>query len=64
MNDTMGQAFSCENLSRGKVLFDRGATNAVGSVEAVEAIIDTAQECFGLDPEVVTVDINERHEYK
>ena len=34
------EVFSCENLARGRVLLDCGATDTVGSVEAIEAIID------------------------
>ena len=42
------RAFGCENRERGKVLLDCGATDTVGSVEA---IIDKSQEAFEADPD-------------
>ena len=60
MGDRIAGVFNCESLARGKVLLDCGATDTVGSVETVEAIIDKAQELFGEDPDWVTVDTNDR----
>ena len=48
MNKTTSEAFGCENLARGRLL-NCGATDTVGSVEAIEAILDKAQEAFGTD---------------
>ena len=39
MNNTTAEAFGCENLTRGRVLLDCGATDTVGSVEAIESIL-------------------------
>ena len=63
-NSTSVEAFSCENLALGKVLIDCGATDTVGSVEAIEAIIDKSQEAFGNDHDWVSVDCNDRPIYK
>ena len=63
-NSTSVEAFSCENLARGRVLIDCGATDTVGSVEAIEAIIDKSQEAFGNDHDWVSVDVNDRPIYK
>ena len=63
-NRTSVEAFSCENLARGRVLLDCGATDTVGSVEAIEAIIDKSQEAFGDDHDWVSVEINDRPVYK
>ena len=41
-------------------MIDCGATDTVGSVEAIEAIIDKSQEAFGTDHEWVSVDTNDR----
>ena len=59
-NSTSVEAFSCENLARGRVLIDCGATDTVGSVEAMEAIIDKSQEAFGNDDDWVSVDVYDR----
>ena len=64
MHSTAAEAFGCENLARGRVLLDRGATDLVGSVEATEAIIDKSQEAFGADHDWVSVDTNDRPVYK
>ena len=64
MNNATGEAFGCENLARGGVLLDCGATDTVRSVEAIEAILDTTQEGFGTDPDWVSVDTNDRPAYK
>ena len=48
-NSVVAEVFSFENLARGRVMLDRGATDTVGSVEAIEAIIDKPQEAFGAD---------------
>ena len=41
-----------------------GGTDRVGSVEALEAIIDNSQEAFGADHDWVSVAINDRPVYK
>ena len=61
---TSVEAFSCENLALGKVLIDCGATDTVGSVEAIEAIIDKSQQAFGNDHDWVSVDVKDRPVYK
>ena len=63
-NSTSVEAFRCENLANGRVLIDCGATDTVGSVEAIEAIIDKSQEAFGNDHGWVSVDVNDRPIYK
>ena len=57
MHNKTAEAFGCENRERGKVLLDCGATDTVGSVEA---IIDKSQEAFEADPDWVSVDTNDR----
>ena len=63
MNSTAAEAFRCENLARGRVLLDCGATDTVGSVEVIEAIIDKSQEALGADHDWVSVDVNDRPVY-
>ena len=62
MNSTSvtAEVFSCENLARGRVLLDCGATDTVGSVEAIEAIVDKSQEALGTDHGWVSVDTIDR----
>ena len=55
---------SCENLARGRVLLDCGATGTDGSVEAIEAIIDKSQEAFGTDHDWLSVHTNDQPVYK
>ena len=50
-------------LAQGKVLLDCGAADTVGSVEAIEAVIDKSQEAFGADHDWVSVDTNDRSVY-
>ena len=57
------EASGCENRARGRVLLDCGATDTVGSVGAIEAIIDISQEAFGADHDWVSVDTNDRPVY-
>ena len=64
MHCTAAEAFDCENLARGSVWLDCGATDTVGRVEALEAIFDKSQEAFGDDRDWVSVDINDRLVYK
>ena len=45
-NSVAAEVFSCENLTRGRALLVCGATDTVGSVEAIEAVIDKSQEAF------------------
>ena len=61
---TTAEAFSCDSLASGQVLLDCGATDVVGSVEAIEAISDKAQEAFGADADWVSVDTIDRPVYK
>ena len=63
-NSVAAEVFCCENLARGRVLHDCGATDTVGSVEANEAIVDKSQEAFGTDHDWVSVDSNDRPLYK
>ena len=46
------------------MVIDCGATDTVGSVEAIEAIIDKSQEAFGNDDDLVSVDVNDRPIFK
>ena len=64
MNSTSAAAFGCENLARDRELLDGGATDTVGSVDAIEAIIDKSQEAFGTDHDWVSVDTKCRPVYK
>ena len=48
-NSVSAELFCCENLARGRVLLDCGATDTVGSVEAIDAVVDKSQEAFGTD---------------
>ena len=48
----------------GRVLLDCGATDTVGSVEAIEGIIDKSLEAFGTDHDWVSVSTNDRSVYK
>ena len=50
-------------LARGRALLDCGATDTVGSVEAIEAILDISQEAFGPDHDRVSVDTDDRPVY-
>ena len=43
-----------------KTMFDCGATDTVGTVEAIEAPVDKSQEVFGTAHDWVSVDINDR----
>ena len=54
-NSVTVEVFSCENLARGRVLLDCGATGTVGSVEAIVAVVDKSQEAFGTDHDWVSV---------
>ena len=56
----MGEVFSCGNLAHGAVVLDCGATDTVATVEVVEAITGEGQEIFGADPDLETVDTNDR----
>ena len=58
------ESFNLEKIEAGKALLDCGATDTIGSVEAVEAIIDRAQRMFGNDEECVSVDTQDRPVYK
>ena len=53
MQNKTAEAFGYENRERGKVLLDCGATDTVGSVEA---IIDKSLEAFEADPDWMSVD--------
>ena len=64
MNSTTAEAFGFENLAGGRVLIDCGATDSVQSMEPIEAIIDKSEEDFRMDPDWVSVDINDRPVYK
>ena len=48
-NSITAEAFGCENLARGRVLLDCGATDPVGGVEAIDTVNDKSQEAFGAD---------------
>ena len=61
MQNKTAEAFGCENRERGKVLLDCGATDTVGSVEA---IIDKSQEAFEADSDLVSVDTKDWPVYK
>ena len=63
-NSITAEAFGCVNLARGRVLLDWRATDTVGSVETIEAIIDKSQELFGADHDWVSVDTNDRPVHK
>ena len=63
MNNTAAKAFGCENLARGRVLLVCGATDTIGRVEAIEAILDEAQGVFGTDPDGASVETNDRPVY-
>ena len=63
-NSFTAEAFGCENLARGRVLLDCGATDTVGRVAAIEAIIDKSQEAFGADHDWVSVDTNDQPVYE
>ena len=57
------EAFKCENLASCKVL-DCGATDTVGSVESIVAVMENDQEAFGTDVDGVSVDTSDRPVYK
>ena len=57
---TAAEAFGCQNLASGRVSLDCGATDTVGSIGAIQAILDTAQEAFGTDHDWFSVDTNDR----
>ena len=63
MHSATTEAFGCGNLARGRALLDCGATDMVGSVEAIEAILDISQEAFGADHDWVSVDTDDRPVY-
>ena len=63
-NSMTAEAFGCENLAGGRVLLGCGATDTVGSVEAIESIVDKSQEAFGTDHDWVSVNTNDRQVYK
>ena len=63
-NNVPAEVFSCENLARGRVLLDCEAADAVGSVEAIEVIIDKSQETLGAEHYWVSVDTSDRPAYK
>ena len=58
-NSITAEAFGCGNLAHGGVWLDCGATDTVGSVEAIDAIIDKSQEAFGADHDWVSVNTND-----
>ena len=63
-NSFTAEAYGCENLARGRVLLDCGATDTVGGVEAIEAILDKSPEAFEADHDWVSVDTKDQPVYK
>ena len=60
---TDGETFNLEKIEAGKVLLDCGASDTIGSVEAIEAIIDRAQQMYGDDEERADGDTRDRPTY-
>ena len=58
MRRATAESFGCDCLARG-----RGSTDTVGSVEAIQAILDKSRKTLGADHDWVSVDTNDRLVY-